>query len=69
MTCREPEKELAVYEWTLGKLTGISAEDFWTSENTDTTGYDGNYYLARDKLVNFERELWLELRKCMGRKH
>ena len=32
-------------------------------------GYDGHYYLARDKCVDFGRELWFELVKFMWRKH
>ena len=36
---------------------------------TDNIGYDGHDYLAMDKLVDFDRELWLELGKCMWRKH
>ena len=63
MICRQSAKELAVDEWTLGKLTGISAEDFWNWAKTDTAGYDGHDYLARDKCVKFERELWFELGK------
>ena len=69
MTCRQLEKELAGYEWTLGDLTGISTEYFWTWAKTDTTGYYGHDYLARDKCVNFERELWFVLGDCMWRKH
>ena len=69
MTCRQYAKDLMCYEWTLGKLTGLSAEEFWTWAKKDTTGYDGHYYLARDKCVNFERELWFELGECIWRKH
>ena len=50
-------------------MTGLSAEEFWTWEKTYTTGYDGHDYLARDKCVDFERELWFKLVKCMRRKH
>ena len=49
VTCRQSAKELAGDEWTLVNLTGLSAEDFWTWEKTDTTGYDGNDHLAQDK--------------------
>ena len=35
----------------------------------DTTGYDRHDYLARDKCINFERELCFELCKCMRIKH
>ena len=62
-------KELAGDEWNLGDLTGISTEDFWTWAKTDTRGYDGNDYLDQDKCVDFNRELWFELGKCMCRKH
>ena len=44
-------------------------EYFWTWAKTDTTGYDGHPYLANDKCVDFEREFWFDLRKCMWRKH
>ena len=63
MTCKQSSKEIAGYEWTLGEMTGISTEDFWTWAKTDTPGYDGNDYLALDTCVNFERELWFELGK------
>ena len=69
MTCRHLAKELAGDEWTLGKLTRLSAEDFWTWEKTYITGYDGDDYLAWDKCVYFERELWFKLGNCMWRKH
>ena len=62
-------KELTGYEWNLGKLTELSSEYFWTWENTDTTGYDRHAYLTLDKCVDFERELWFELVKCMWRNH
>ena len=69
VTCKQSEKELAGDEWTLGDLSGVSAEEFWTWVKTDTIGYAGNPYLAIDKCVKFERELWFELGKCMRRKH
>ena len=69
VTCRKLAKEIAGYEWILGKLTGLFAEDFGTWVKTDTTGYDGHDYLARDKCIKFKRELWLELGKCMWRKY
>ena len=46
VTCRKSAKDLAGYEWPPGKMTGLSAEDFWTWENTDNTGYDGLDYLS-----------------------
>ena len=58
MTCRQLEKDIAGDEWNLGELTGISTEDFWTWLDTDTTGYDGHYYLEHDNCIDFERELW-----------
>ena len=69
MTCKQLAKELAGDEWTLGNLSGVSTEDFWTWSKTDTIGYDGHPYLAIDKCVDFERELWFELRKCTCKKH
>ena len=69
VTCRQSTKELTGDEWNLGKTTGLSAEELWTWEKTDTTGYDGHDYLAQDKCVDFKRELWFKLVKCMRRKH
>ena len=62
-------KELAEDEWNLGELAGLSAESFYTWAKTDTAGYDGHPFLARDKCVNFESYLWFELWKYMCRKH
>ena len=69
MTCKQSEKDLAGDEWTLDDLSGVSTEEFWTWAKTDTIGYDGHPYLASDKCVDFERELWFELGNCMWRKH
>ena len=32
-------------------------------------GYDVHDYLDMDKCVNFERDLWFDLGKCIWRKH
>ena len=69
VACRQLAKELEGDEWNLGKLAGLSADDFWTWAKMDTMGYDKNAYLAIDKCVIFEREIWSELGKCMWRKH
>ena len=42
VTYGQSAREFAVDECTLGKLTGIFAEYFWTWEKADTTGYDGH---------------------------
>ena len=62
-------KELAVDEWNLGELKGISADDFWTWAKTGTAGYDGHAYLGMDKWFNFEKDICFELGKWMCRKH
>ena len=67
--CKQSTKELASDEWILGDLSGVSIEDFWTWAKLDTIGYDGYAYLAINKCVDSESELWLELGKCMWRKH
>ena len=69
ITCRKLANEIVGDEWTLRNLTRLSAEDFWTWKKTDIKGYDGHYYLARDKCVDLERYLWFEFGKCMWRKH
>ena len=55
ITCRKLANEIVGDEWTLRNLTRLSAEDFWTWKKTDIKGYDGHYYLARDKCVDLER--------------
>ena len=69
MTCKQLAKELAGDEWTLGNMSRVSTEDFWTWLKTDTIGYDVHPYLSIDKCVDFERELWFELGKFMCIKH
>ena len=69
MTCKKSAKELTGDEWTMSDMNELSTEDFWTWAKTDTTGYDEHPYLAIDKCVKFERELWFELGKCMLSKH
>ena len=69
MTCKQSAKYIAGDEWTLGDMSEVSTEDFWNRENTDTIGYDRHPYLDIDKFVDFERELWFELGKCMRRKY
>ena len=69
MTCKKSAKELAGDEWTLGDMSGLFTEDFWTWVKTDTTGYDGHPYLANDNRVDFERDLCSELGNCMWRNH
>ena len=69
MTCKQSAKELEGDEWTLGDMNGLAAEDFCTWVKMNTTGYDKHPYLAIDKCVDFERELWFELGECMWRKH
>ena len=69
IACRKSAKELAIDEWNLGKLAGLSAEALWNWAKTDTTGYDVHAYLSMDKFIKFDRELWFKLEKCMRRKH
>ena len=49
VTCKQSEKELAGDEWTLGDMSGVSTEDFWTWTKTDTIRYDQHPYLDIDK--------------------
>ena len=46
-----------------------STENFWTWAQKDGTGYDRYAYLGLDKCVNFKKEIWFELGKCMSRNH
>ena len=46
VTCKQSAKELAGYKWNVRKLTGLSAEAFWTWHNTNITEYDRHTFLA-----------------------
>ena len=52
VTYRQWTKELTGDGLNLGKLAWLSAEAFWTWDKIDTTGYDGNPFLAQDKCVD-----------------
>ena len=65
VTCKQSTKELAGDERTLGNMSGVSTEYVWTWVKTITIGYDGYHYQTNDKCVNFKRDLWFELGKCM----
>ena len=69
VTCRNSAKEITGDDWDLVNLHGLSAEDLWTWANTYTTGYDVHGYFAWYNCVNFRKELWFELGKCIWRKH
>ena len=56
-------------KWNLGNMSGISADYFWTWAKMDTTGYDRYVYLAIDKCVNFDIEIWFELGEFLWRNH
>ena len=67
--CKQSEGGLAGDNWELGKLKGISTENFWDWVKKYGIGYDGHDYLGLDKFVNFEREIWFEWGEFMWRKH
>ena len=69
VSCSNLAKELVVDKWNLRKLTGLSAEAFWTWANTDTTGCYVHAYLALDQCVNFERGVWFDFLKYMWINH
>ena len=43
----------------------LSIDDFRTWAKKFGIGYDGDDYLVLDKCVDFEKELWFELVKCL----
>ena len=63
------EKYLAGNKWDLGKLKEISTDNLCTRAKKYKIVYDEDAYLRLDKCVEFEKELWFELGKCMWRKH
>ena len=50
-------------------LKEISTDNFWTWAKKYGIVFDRDAYLEKEKCVDFEKELWTELGKCMWRKH
>ena len=69
VACKQLSDELAGDEWNLIILVGLSADDFWTWDKTDTMGHDKYPFINQDKCVDFKRELWFELVKFIWRNH
>ena len=67
--CKESAKELAGDQWDLGNVKELSTEKLWTWSKEDGIGEDGYSYLVLEKCVNFEKEPWFELGKCIWRKY
>ena len=68
-SCKEPAKYLEGDKWTLRYLKEISAEDFWTLAKSDGINDNWDAYMGLEKCVDFKKELWFELVKCMWSKH
>ena len=47
--CRSLAKELAGNQWNLSKLSGISADVFWTWAKVDTKGHNGYTFIVKDE--------------------
>ena len=60
---------LARDSWDLGALKDLSRDNLCTWTKKDRTGYDSYTYLRLYKCIYFKKDLWLELVKCMWRKH
>ena len=69
LECKQLVKYIAVDKWTLGEMKGLSTNDFWAWEKSDGLDYYGDAYLGLYKCVNFDKEIWFELGKCMRRNH
>ena len=67
--CKKSERELTGDKWDLGELKGLPTDDLWAWANKDGILYYGHAYLGLDKFVDFKRELWFELGKCMWIKY
>ena len=61
--CKQSEGGLAGDNWDLGKLKGLSTDNFWDWSKKYGIGFDGHAYLGIDKCVDFERKIWFELGK------
>ena len=62
-------KDITGDKWTLGYLKDLFTEDFYNWDKSDGLAYNGDAYLGMEKYINFEKDLWFELVKCMWRKH
>ena len=69
MEYKESAKDLTGDKCNLGDVKAISKEQLWTWANSFGLDYGGYAYLGFDKCVDFEKELWFKLGKCMWRNH
>ena len=67
--CKELAKDIAGDKWTLVYLRELSTDNFWYWENSDGLEDNRDAYLGLYKCVDFNKELWFELGKCMWRKY
>ena len=69
LECNQSVKDITGDKWTLGYLKDLFTEDFYNWDKSDGLAYDGDAYLVMEKYVNFDKDIWFELGKCMWRKH
>ena len=51
--------------WILSDLKALSIEELFTWSKSDGLSYDGDSYLVMKTLVDFDKEFWFKLVKCM----
>ena len=67
--CKDSEKVLAGYQWSLGATNYVTMEQFWTWVKSDSIYVLVYLYLVLDRCRDSEKYIWLELVNSIRTKH
>ena len=67
--CKDLEKGIDVDQWNMGAAKNVTMEQVWDWAKVDAIDRVGYLFTGPDLCTYFEKEIWLELGKIMGRKH
>ena len=62
-------KAISGDQWTLSEAKDVTMEQFWKWSKVDGLDTDMDAYLGVDNCIDFEKEILLELRNSMWKKH
>ena len=67
--CKDPEKEISGYQWTLVAKNNVTMEQFRDWEKVDSINVSGDLFTGPYYCTYFENDFWFDLRIIMWRKH
>ena len=67
--CKNLEKGLSRYQWTLISKENVTMEQLWNWSKLDNIERVVDIFTGPQHCTYFEKDLWFELGKIMWRKH